>query len=118
MHAELTLLVNYLLFSEGLEAIDPAVANTVTELLLLPVENMLWRGILQKVLEFRTLCTYAGYLKKLKVLALAPWAGKVPPRRRTPSSSPTSRCGPNLGRTAAKTNKCQKIQSKKIQACK
>jgi hypothetical protein len=44
MHAELTWLVNYLLFSESLEAIDPAVANTVTELLLLPVENMLWKG--------------------------------------------------------------------------
>jgi len=32
---------NHLLLSEGLEAIDPAVANTVTELLFLPVENML-----------------------------------------------------------------------------
>jgi hypothetical protein len=95
------MLVNYLLFSESLEAIDPAVANTVTELLLLPVENMLRRGTLQRALEFRTLDIYAGYLKRFKELALVPWVGKAPPRRRTPSSSPTSQCGQAQDRTAS-----------------
>jgi hypothetical protein len=33
--------INHLLFSEGFEAIDPVVANAVTELFFLPVENML-----------------------------------------------------------------------------
>lgn len=43
---------NHLLLREGLEAINPAVANTVTELLFLPVEDMLRVEELQKC-QFR-----------------------------------------------------------------
>jgi hypothetical protein len=101
MHTELTWLLNYLLFSESLEAIDPAVADTVTELLLLPVENMLRRGTFAESTKVQRLHIYAGYLKRFKELALVPWAGKAPPRRRTPSSSPTSQCGQAQDRTAS-----------------
>jgi hypothetical protein len=69
MHAELTWLLNYLLFSESLEAIDPAVADTVTELLLLPVENMLRRGTFAESTKVQnTAYIYAGYLKRFKDL--------------------------------------------------
>lgn len=35
--------VTYMLCRVGLEAIDPAVANTITELLLLPIKDVLQR---------------------------------------------------------------------------
>lgn len=40
----------YLLLREGLQAVYPVVPHTVTKLLLLAVEDMLWRGTLQKAL--------------------------------------------------------------------
>ena len=61
MDADLTWPVNYLLFSESLKAIDPAVANTVTELLLLPVENMLWRGNIAESIRVQNTLT-TGYI--------------------------------------------------------